>query len=105
MALHRGTSIGEQLPIRSRSQPLTLRVDPCRDRSELVRFMKHVVAGPDLLDHQLWVGAIGSDGYGRYAIRRDGRVRIMRTSRYALAASLEGTVTLVGVADLEESAG
>lgn len=38
----------------------------------------------------MWSGAIGSDGYGRFAIRRDGHSRVVRTSRYALAASRNG---------------
>ena len=78
------------------SQPLGLRVDPIADAAERLRFFSRVVCGPGPQDCHLWAGAIGSDGYGRYAIRRAGRSRMVRTSRYAAAAALEGQELTAG---------
>lgn len=72
------------------SQPLALPVDPIADAAERLRFFSRVVCGPGPQDCHVWSGAIGSDSYGRYAIRRGGRSRVVRTSRYAAAAALEG---------------
>lgn len=49
-----------------------------------------MVCGPGPQDCHLWVGAIGSDGYGRFAIRRGADPHVVRTSRYASAAALQG---------------
>lgn len=74
------------------SQPLALRVDPLSDAAERNRFFSRVVCGPGPQDCHLWVGAIGSDGYGRFAIRRGPYPHVVRTSRYAAAAALQGQV-------------
>ncbi len=39
---------------------------------ELDRFYRKVVKGPRPDDCWIWTGAIADDGYGRFAIRRDG---------------------------------
>lgn len=67
-----------------------LAVDPERDMAEVARFFSRVVAGPGRQDCWLWTGAIGDDGYGRFAIRRDGRLRMVRPPRYALAVAAGG---------------
>lgn len=64
-----------------------LTVDPGRDRLELVRFWAKVVKGPQARDCWLWRGAIADDGYGRFWIKRDGRVLVVRPHRYAYAAA------------------
>ena len=74
------------------SQPLALRVDPIADAAERDRFFSRVVCGPRPGDCHLWVGAIGSDGYGRFAIRRGAYPHVVRTSRYAAAVALQGRV-------------
>ena len=67
---------------------LLLRVDPGEHAGEVARFRAKVVQGPDLRDCAVWVGAIADDGYGRFAIRRDGRERVVRPHRYAAALVL-----------------
>ena len=67
-----------------------LSVDPDRDIAEVARFFSRVVAGPGRQDCWLWTGAIGDDAYGRFAIRREGRLRMVRTPRYALAVAAGG---------------
>lgn len=52
-------------------------------RDEGERFWSHVIKGPAPEDCWIWVGAISDDGYGRFWIRRDGRQRAVRPSRYA----------------------
>jgi hypothetical protein len=64
----------------------TLSVDPREHAAELERFWVKVVRGPGDRDCWIWAGAIADDGYGRFAIRRDGRERIVRPNRYAVAA-------------------
>lgn len=78
------------------SQPLALRVDPIADAAERDRFFSRVVCGPGPRDCHLWVGAIGSDGYGRFAVRRGGHPHVVRTSRYAAAVALQGGVLAAG---------
>lgn len=51
------------------------------DTSELERFFRKVVKGPEPDDCWIWVGAIGDDGYGRFSIRRHGRERMVRPQR------------------------
>lgn len=46
--------------------------------------------GPGRQDCWLWAGAVGSDGYGRFALRRQGQVRMVRPPRYALAVANAG---------------
>lgn len=48
---------------------------------ELDRFFRKVVKGPAPSDCWIWVGAIADDGYGRFAIRRDGAERVIRPQR------------------------
>ncbi len=61
-------------------------VDPVVHVDELARFWAKVVRGPGARDCWLWVGAIADDGYGRFWVRRDGRGRVVRPHRYAVAA-------------------
>ena len=67
-------------------------VDPIRHGREIARFFAHVVRGPGRQDCWLWTGAIGSDGYGRFALRRGGwrHVMMVRPPRYALAVARAG---------------
>ena len=67
-------------------------VDPVRHANEIAQFFAHVVRGPGRQDCWLWTGAIGTDGYGRFALRRSGwRHPVMvRPPRYALAAAQAG---------------
>ncbi|ODQ95573.1 hypothetical protein BHQ17_04645 [Mycolicibacterium holsaticum] len=67
-------------------------VDPDRHANEIARFFAHVVRGPGRQDCWLWTGAIGSDGYGRFALRRNGwrQVVMVRPPRYALAVAQAG---------------
>lgn len=67
-------------------------VDPQSHAGEVARFFNHVARGPGRQDCWLWTGAIGSDGYGRFALRRGGwrQVVMVRPSRYALALALAG---------------
>ncbi|WP_409430255.1 hypothetical protein ACJEIK_21540 [Mycobacterium sp. SMC-16] len=75
-----------------RRQGRDLVVDPIRHGSEIARFFAHVVRGPERQDCWLWTGAIGSDGYGRFALRRGGwrHVMMVRPPRYALAVARAG---------------
>ena len=66
------------------------------DRVEVARFGAKVVRGPGPADCWLWTGAIADDGYGRFWIRRNGVVRVVRPHRYALALALQ-----VGLDDVE----
>lgn len=52
---------------------------------EIARFDAFVVRGPVATDCWIWTGAIADDGYGRFWIQRDGRQRVVRPNRYALA--------------------
>lgn len=72
-----------------RWRPLPLRVDPIAHRAEIERFRRKVVVGPRVEDCAIYTGAL-SEGYGVFAIRRDGQVRVVRAARYALALSLDG---------------
>lgn len=40
----------------------------------------------------MWAGGLSDDGYGVFRVTRDGVRRVVRTSRYALALSLNGSV-------------
>jgi hypothetical protein len=64
---------------------LLLRVDPVEHAGEVARFRAKVVQGPDPRDCALWLGAIANDGYGRFWIMREGRQRVVRPHRYAVA--------------------
>ena len=65
-----------------------LRVDPVEHAGEVGRFWAKVVKGPGSKDCWIFIGAIADDGCGRFAIRRDGRERIVRPHRYAAALVL-----------------
>ena len=58
------------------------------DAAEVARFYRYVVKGPSPRDCFWWVGSIGDDAYGRYWVKRDGRQRVVRPHRYALALAL-----------------
>lgn len=45
------------------------------DATELDRFLRKVVKGPEPDDCWIWVGAIADDGYGRFALTRPDRPR------------------------------
>jgi hypothetical protein len=47
-------------------------VDPRLHAGEIARFTSHVVCGPTASDCNIWTGAIGADGYGRYYLTRQG---------------------------------
>jgi hypothetical protein len=70
-----------------------LRVDPLEHAGEIARFRAKVVKGPGRQDCWLWTGAIADDAYGRFSLRRDGRERVVRTNRYAVALALALTLT------------
>lgn len=65
--------------------PASLVVDAVRDRGEIDRFWRYVVAGPGDRDCWIWVGAIADDGYGRFWIGRAGGPAVVRAHRYAYA--------------------
>ncbi|MDW5610442.1 hypothetical protein [Mycolicibacterium sp. D5.8-2] len=86
------------------TQGRELVVDPVRHANEMARFYAHVVRGPGRQDCWLWTGAIGTDGYGRFALRRGGwRHQVMvRPPRYALAVAQAGQPLQGGVRALHE---
>lgn len=84
------------------SRPLPLRVDPVEHADEIMRFQQRVVRGPLDTDCFIWTGGLSDDGYGVFRVRRDGTRRVVRTSRYALALSLNGTALEPDVFSLHE---
>ena len=78
-----------------------LRLHPAVDAAEIDRFWSYVVPGPLAGDCDIWVGAIGSDGYGRFRVLRGGGVFSIRPNRYALALA-NGGVLEAGVLALHE---
>jgi hypothetical protein len=60
-------------------------VDRLSHAAEIARFHSHVVCGPTPSDCNIWTGAIGADGYGRFYLMRDGVGFCVRPHRYALA--------------------
>ncbi|WP_237752811.1 hypothetical protein [Mycolicibacterium aromaticivorans] len=74
------------------SRPLPLRVDPVEHADEIVRFQRRIVVGPLDTDCHVWSGGLSDDGYGVFRITRGGVRHVVRTSRYALALSLNGSV-------------
>ena len=48
--------------------------------AEIARFHSHVVCGPTASDCNIWAGAIGADGYGRFYLTREGGVVFARTA-------------------------
>lgn len=85
-----------------RSQPLPLCVDPVQHADEITRFIRRIVPGPLDTDCWVWTGGLSDDGYGVFRVTRDGVRRVVRTSRYALALSLNGDVLQPGVLALHE---
>lgn len=71
-------------PMRSAGR---LIVDPRIHAGEIARFTSHVVCGPTASDCDIWTGAIGADGYGRFYLTRAGMGLCVRPHRYALALS------------------
>ena len=60
-------------------------VDVRQHVDEIARFHSHVVCGPTSSDCDIWTGAIGADGYGRFYLTRGGMGLCVRPHRYALA--------------------
>ncbi|MCH2219498.1 MAG: hypothetical protein MK097_04115, partial [Dechloromonas sp.] len=83
-------------------RPLPLRVDPVEHADEIARFQQRVVMGPLATDCFVWAGGLSDDGYGVFRITRNGVRHVVRTSRYALALSLKGTVLQPDVFALHE---
>jgi hypothetical protein len=52
---------------------------------EVARFRAKIVAGPGDGDCGIWIGSIGTDGYGQYFITHAGMGFCVRPNRYALA--------------------
>lgn len=65
-------------------------VDRRMHASEIARFHRHVVCGPAVSDCDIWTGAIGADGYGRFYLTRAGSGLCVRPHRYALAIASAG---------------
>lgn len=84
------------------SRPLPLRVDPVEHADEILRFQRRVVMGPLDTDCFVWAGGLSDDGYGVFRVTRDGVRHVVRTSRYALALSLKGSVLQPDVYALHE---
>lgn len=76
--------------VMGRSQSLQLVVDPVVHAEELARFEASAVRGPGRHDCAIWTASVGSDGYGRFWVRRGGERIMVRSNRYALAAALRG---------------
>lgn len=75
-------------------------VDPRLHAGEIARFSSHVVCGPAASDCNIWTGAIGADGYGRFYLTRQGMGLCVRPHRYALA--MTGGALAAGVLGLHE---
>lgn len=69
-----------------------LMVTPRLHDDEIARFHHYIVEGPCETDCAIWVGAIGSDGYGRFQLQRGGTRMCVRPSRYALALAHGGVL-------------
>ncbi|NMM92526.1 hypothetical protein B2J88_51285 [Rhodococcus sp. SRB_17] len=61
---------------------------PAPGDPERERFERFIVRGPGERDCAFWTGSISDDGYGRFWLKRDGRQRVVRPHRYALALEL-----------------
>ena len=68
-------------------------VYPWAHAEEIARFTGYIVEGPGERDCDIWVGAIGADGYGRFHINRNGGRFCVRPNRYALALSRGGALS------------
>lgn len=75
-------------------------VDPRIHADEIARFASHIVRGPTASDGDIWIAAIGADGYGRFYLTRAGMGLCVRPHRYALA--IAGGVVAAGVLGLHE---
>lgn len=75
-------------------------VDRQEHAAEIARFHSHVVCGPTPSDCNIWTGAIGADGYGRFYLTRDSVGFCVRPHRYALA--IAGGSVAAGVLGLHE---
>lgn len=75
-------------------------VDRQLHAAEIARLHSHVVCGPTPSDCNIWTGAIGADGYGRFYLTRDGVGFCVWPHRYALATAA-GSVA-AGVLSLHE---
>jgi hypothetical protein len=75
-------------------------VDQHLHAAEIARFHGHIVCGPTSSDCDIWAGAIGADGYGRFYLTREGVGFCVRPHRYALA--IAGGVVAAGVLGLHE---
>lgn len=60
-------------------------VDTAIHADDCARFDSFVAIGPAATDCDIWIGAIGGDGYGRFYITREGKGRCVRPNRFALA--------------------
>lgn len=78
-----------------------LSVHPVIHAEEIARFRRFVIPGPGESDCDIWVGAIGSDGYGRFRVNRGGLAFCIRPNRYALALA-RGGVLEAGVLALHQ---
>jgi hypothetical protein len=74
--------------VRGEGAAAALWVDPAVHAEECRRFDSFVVRGPGFDDCDFFVGAIGTDGYGRFFIYRGGSGICVRPHRYALARAL-----------------
>ncbi|MBA8965100.1 hypothetical protein JOJ86_007422 [Rhodococcus percolatus] len=72
------------------AQSLTV---PGPDSLERLRFEKFIVRGPRDTDCWLFSGAQSTDAYGRFWISRNGKQRVVRPHRYALAIELGRPLT------------
>ncbi|MFC9836491.1 hypothetical protein ACFVKB_22130 [Rhodococcus sp. NPDC127530] len=61
--------------------------------AERLRFEKFIVRGPRPTDCWIFAGAIADDGYGRFWVSRNGRQKVVRPHRYALAIELGRPLT------------
>jgi len=78
--------------VRSVYSAAALVLHPTIHAAEIARFWSYVVPGPHEVDCDIWVGAIGSDGYGRFRVSRGGCVFSIRPNRYALALANGGVL-------------
>jgi hypothetical protein len=90
-AQHAGEMSLERLWFTEHSSAVSLWVDPAVHAAEYARSASYIVASPTERDCDLWVAAIGPDGYEP---TRDGVGRCVRPNRYALA--LASGVPLAG---------
>lgn len=83
---------------RAMNATAALVVTPRLHSEEIARFHRYIVEGPRDADCAIWVGAIGSDGYGRFQLQRGGTRICVRPSRYALALARGGVLAATTLA-------